>query len=265
MVFARGARWSSGSAAIGAPFGNTPLRCPLPKEFDPFMSSASLVRRSSLLLAALVALGSSLGAGSTARDRRAPQALTVNGLRAPLDLDEAPRFGWHVNHAEQSAYELRVASTALAAENAEADVWATGVVRSALQNEVAYTGPALAPAQRYFWTLRTRDERGRWSAWSEVAAFGTGPGASWSLSQPIWAASAASGWADYRLATRLTIDEVALGIRFRAPDTRNGYMWQFRAADNRLVPHRLVDGAFSVIESVAFPRERSPWAARQRW
>lgn len=216
------------------------------------MSSRSAARRTSLLLAVLASFGASVGAGGPPRVL-APQRLMVNGRVAPLDLDLAPRFGWQVRQAEQSAYELRVASTRARAESARGDVWASGVVRSARQNDVAYAGPALEPGQRYFWVLRTRDEAGRWSPWSEVAELGTGPGPSWSSSQPIWASPSTTGWGDYRLEARLTIDEVALGLRFRAPNDRNGYMWQLRGADNRLVPHRLVDGVFSVIESVPLP------------
>jgi alpha-L-rhamnosidase len=217
------------------------------------MSFASALRRAALLLP--VSLLAVAGLNATARRPRAdgtPSHLTVNGLSGPVDLDVAPRFGWHVQAAEQTAYEVRVASTRAKAEAADGDVWSSGKVASAQQNNVAYAGPPLAPAERYFWTARTWS-RGGASAWAPVAAFGTGPGASWSGSVPIWAVPASQDWGDFTLTTRVTIQEAALGIRFRSPDPDNGYMWQFRGADNRLVPHRLVNGGFSVIESVSLP------------
>ncbi|HMA94725.1 MAG TPA: family 78 glycoside hydrolase catalytic domain, partial [Polyangiaceae bacterium] len=91
------------------------------------------------------------------------------------------------------------------------------------------------------------------SSWSTPASFGTGPGAIWASSKPIWAVPVNQNWTDYTFTSHLTIKEVALGIRFRSPDAKNGYMWQFRGSDNRLVPHRLVNGSFSVIQTVNLP------------
>lgn len=183
----------------------------------------------------------------------APRSLTVNGIGAALDLDVAPRFGWHVTSAEQTAYEIQVSSTLANAEAGTSDVWTTGKVTSAQQNDIRYSGPALATAKRFFWRVRTWDSRGEVSQWSSVATFGTGPGKSWSNSMPIWASSVGENWTDYTLTAQLTIDEVALGIRFRSLDTKNGYMWQFRGSDNRLVAHRVVNGAYSIIQSLSLP------------
>jgi alpha-L-rhamnosidase len=182
-----------------------------------------------------------------------PSHLTVNGLSAPLDLDTTPRFGWHVNTDEQTAYEIRVSSTSAKADTATGDVWTTGKILSRGQTGIPYTGSLLAPSTRFFWTVRLWDSEDRVSDWSSAATFGTGPGSSWSNSQPIWAVVDSSSWTDYSVTAHLTISEVALGIRFRAADTNNGYMWQFRGTDNRLVPHRLQNGTFTVIETVTLP------------
>ncbi|HTV24184.1 MAG TPA: family 78 glycoside hydrolase catalytic domain [Polyangiaceae bacterium] len=217
------------------------------------MSILRVPRRAALSLPALSLLAAvGLSAEGQRPSAGAPSHLTVNGIAVAVDLDVTPRFGWHVEGIEQTAYEIRVASTRARAEAADADVWSSGKVASAQQNDIRYAGPALAPAERYFWTARTWGARGA-SAWSAVSSFGTGPGASWSGSTPIWAQPTSQDWGDYTLTTHLTIDEVALGIRFRSPDNDNGYMWQLRGADNRLVPHRLVNGSFTVIESVSLP------------
>ncbi|HMA92960.1 MAG TPA: alpha-L-rhamnosidase N-terminal domain-containing protein, partial [Polyangiaceae bacterium] len=182
-----------------------------------------------------------------------PSHLSVNGLSAPLDLDVTPRFGWHANTADQFAYEIRVSSTRAKAEALEGDLWTTGKVASRTQNGISYAGSPLALSERYFWRARHWAPDGSVSNWSDVASFGTGPGSSWSSSQPIWALADSSNWTDYTITSHLTVNEIAVGIRFRAPDTNNGYMWQFRGSDNRLVPHRLQNGSFTVIETVTLP------------
>lgn len=207
-------------------------------------------------LVALAALLAVMGIGAKEKHKTTvgiPSKLTINGIAVAVDLDVTPRFGWHVNTAKQSAYEIRVASTKALAEKAQGDVWTTGKVVSTQQNDISYAGPTLASSERYFWTVRTWNEHGKASAWSPVAAFGTGPGATWANSKPIWATPANQNWSNYVLTSRLTVNEVALGIRFRSPDVKNGYMWQFRGADNRLVPHKLVNGTFTALPSVNLP------------
>lgn len=219
------------------------------------MSFSNTIRRPALLvaLAALLSFsGLAAKGGRPAFDAR-PSHLTVNGIADVVDLDVTPRFGWHVNSVTQTAYEIHVSSTRAKAEAGVGDVWKSGRIKSAQQNDVRYAGPALAASGRYFWTVRTWDERGKASAWSTAASFGTGPGATWSNSKPIWALPVSQNWTDYTFTSHLTIKEVALGIRFRSPDAKNGYMWQFRGGDNRLVPHRLVNGTFSVIQTVNLP------------
>jgi hypothetical protein len=89
----------------------------------------------------------------------ATAGLTVNGIAAPFDLDETPRFGWHVSSAEPTAYEIRVSSTRELARSARGDVWTSGKVASNQQNDVRYEGPALDPAERYSPKRATRPWR----------------------------------------------------------------------------------------------------------
>lgn len=183
----------------------------------------------------------------------APCHLTVNGIPLAVDLDVTPRFGWHVNTPSQTAYEIVVASTLAKAEALDGDVWHSNKVESAQQNDVRYAGSGLTPAGRYFWRVRTWDEGGQASTWSPVSSFGTGAGTSWSHSKPIWAGPSGQSWTDYTLTAHVTVNEVAVGLRFRSPDLNNGYVWQFRGSDNRLVPHRLVNGTFTALPAVNLP------------
>jgi len=163
------------------------------------MTQPALSRRPALLLAALLVFAGIGAKGEAMTEGAAPSGLTVNGIAAPVDLDVTPRFGWHVNSVEQTAYEIRVSSTRSKAEAREGDVWTSGRVVSARQNDIRYEGSQLAPSQRVFWTVRTWGTADEVSSWSDVAVFGTGPGASWSSSQPIWAApDGASDWAFLR-------------------------------------------------------------------
>lgn len=104
-----------------------------------------------------------------------PRRLRVAGRVGPLGVDpDAPRFGWLVPEtvATQTAYELRIAADPDAVH--DGDPLHEEVVESDATTGVSPDAPSLAPRTRYHWTVRVRDERGRWSAWSDPAAFETG-------------------------------------------------------------------------------------------
>jgi alpha-L-rhamnosidase len=219
------------------------------------MSHSNIIRHS-VSFVALISLLAAIGIGAKERPASfaaSPSQLTVNGLLAPVDLDVAPRFGWHVNTDNQTGYEILVASTPDRAEALDGDVWMSGKLQSSQQNDIRYAGPALNPAERYYWRVRTWDARGRASRWSSIGTFGVGAGGTWSNSKPIWAVPVSQNWTDYVLTAHVTVNEVALGLRFRSPDPKNGYMWQFRGGDNRLVPHRLVNGTFTALPGINLP------------
>jgi Ca2+-binding RTX toxin-like protein len=188
----------------------------------------------------------------------APRNLTIGQLAAPVDLDDlhAPLLGWQVSTDVQSAYEVQVATTRDGI--ATADVWDSQQVESSESTNVPYAGPALSPANGYYWRVRTWDGAGSPSGWSAVSHFGTGPGNSWDDAKPIWTPGIDSGWADYTFQGTFNIVGVAASVNFRAKDSNNFYMWQFRASDattdpSTLKTHANVGGSYGVLEINALP------------
>ncbi|WP_141015562.1 family 78 glycoside hydrolase catalytic domain [Nocardioides sambongensis] len=166
----------------------------------------------------------------------APSALTVNGIDGPVDVEGAPSFGWHVGSAAQTAYQVVVATSQSAAGAGDGAVWDSGRVDSDQQTSVAYDGPALDPAQRYYWSVRTWDGADAASDWAPAASFGTGPGNDWDAS-PIWAEADTDNWTDYELETDFTVVQNAASVTLRATSTSAFYLWQIRADTNSLKAH----------------------------
>lgn len=108
-----------------------------------------------IILASLLAVSMTSGWA----DSR-PVNMRVNGLAQPLGIDtEKPTFSWQTRSDErgfrQSAYELTVRT----ADGIE--VWKTGKVASAAQNQIAYEGSALSSCTPYVWTVVVYDADGR--------------------------------------------------------------------------------------------------------
>lgn len=227
----------------------------------------------SLSAGALVALppGTAQAAPGTAPGE--PTGLVVDDVEGALNADLTPRFGWLPTDADgneiQTAYEVEV-------RDAGGDVvWDSDKVASAQQSYVDYDGATLDPGEAYDWRVRTWDRTDQASPWAE-ATFETGLGdedwgdAEWirrppgnpdnatgplqivegkgrvtgSASQPITIAATGADWTNYVFSTDVTVVSNAAAVVFRAPDDRNGYMWQLHDADNMLKTHRMVNGAF---------------------
>ncbi|KRB76347.1 hypothetical protein ASE01_15240 [Nocardioides sp. Root190] len=179
----------------------------------------------------------------------APVGLRVEGLDRPSDLAdlESPSFSWQLTSLpRQTAYRIVVASTSALAAAGTGDVWDSGKVESERQTDVTYAGEPLAASQRYFWSVKVWDGADAEQAWSETSWFGTSPGPDWEDATPVWAPSPVTGWDDYTYTAKLTVTAVALGLRFRVSGN-NSYMWQFRGADNRLVPHKQSNGTYATL------------------
>ncbi|MEN8704663.1 MAG: family 78 glycoside hydrolase catalytic domain [Nocardioides marinisabuli] len=173
----------------------------------------------------------------SAQDAQAPTGLSVDGIARRLDVDEAPDFGWHVGSATQSGYQVVVSTDAALAASGEGDVWDSGQVASDQQRGVTYEGPALEASERYYWAVRTWDGQDVASAWSEAAELGTGPGASWTSSTPIWTPDGFGNWADYTVETDFTVVRNAATLTFRTSAADSGYLWQVRSDTDTLRTH----------------------------
>ena len=95
----------------------------------------------------------------------------------PIGIDEpAPRLSWMLHSdrrgTHQTAYEIRVGTSAN--DLAASTVWNSGRVASGESVNRVYAGPALAPSRRYHWQVRSWNEQGRASEWSQPAFFETG-------------------------------------------------------------------------------------------
>jgi hypothetical protein len=110
-----------------------------------------------------------------------PTNLRTCDLTDPLGIEATrPVLSWRLTGAAaQTAYHVRVDG-----------LWDSGEVESADQR-VVYGGEPLAGRTAAIWRVRTRDETGRWSEWSEPARFELGLlepedwSASW-ITHPDW-------------------------------------------------------------------------------
>ncbi|MDX3800164.1 family 78 glycoside hydrolase catalytic domain [Streptomyces sp. AK04-3B] len=184
--------------------------------------------------------------------QNSPAALTVNSLTTPADVapGSTPLLGWQVGGDRQTAYQIQVAATSSALTGTP-DVWDSGQVASAADSNVSYGGPALTASSGYYWRVRTWDSSGAASPWSAAAAFGTGPGSTWPGATPIWS-GAPTAWTNYTFQGSFVINAKYAGVTFRAQDTSNYYLWQFKGnGENTIAPQIQKNGAFTALKTAA--------------
>jgi alpha-L-rhamnosidase len=104
----------------------------------------------------------------------APSALTTDGLVEPIGIgSDRPSFAWrNAGIRPQTAYEVHV--TAAGTQPGSEPLWSSRRVAQADPWGVVYAGPQLASSTSYDWTVRTWDDEGTASAWSEPARFESG-------------------------------------------------------------------------------------------
>ncbi|ADY53644.1 alpha-L-rhamnosidase [Pseudopedobacter saltans DSM 12145] len=111
-----------------------------------------------------------------------PVQLRCEYLENPLGLDlEKPRLSWVLQPVRdteygqmQTAYRIIVASSVDLLEKSQGDVWDTKWVTSDQMQLIDYSGKALVSDRTYFWKVKVKDEKGRESAWSDLAFWSTG-------------------------------------------------------------------------------------------
>lgn len=107
------------------------------------------------------------------------ESLRCEYLVDPLAVDaERPRLSWtlasELRGARQTAYQIRVASTADLLAAGHADLWDSGKVLSNDTAHVEYAGRPPAPGSLCWWKVRVWDSAGAPSPWSAVATWRAG-------------------------------------------------------------------------------------------
>ncbi len=125
-----------------------------------------------------VALALVLASCSTQSDKFNAVNLRCEYLVNPIGIDASnPRFTWCMEDkrmgAEQTTYEVFVGTDSSGISAGRADKWDSGEIRSG-SNLVRYSGEALTPLTKYYWSVRIRDGKGKLSKISEIAGFETG-------------------------------------------------------------------------------------------
>ncbi len=136
---------------------------------------------SSILIAAVAAV---FPTSAWATER--PKNLKCEALTAPLAIDNTtPHLSWITplshNGECQTACQILVATTPQRLKEGKADLWDSGRMATASHTWVAYGGRPLQSRSRAYWMVRTWDELGSPSPWSEPSSFGIGL-----LSEDCW-------------------------------------------------------------------------------
>jgi alpha-L-rhamnosidase len=140
-----------------------------------------------LLAAAQLTLGTThtTVAAPTARAQSgeiAPAELRVESQPDPLGIDvPTPRLSWiprasrpDARGQRQTAYQVRVASSADLLRQGRADLWDSGRVPSGSGVHVSYAGRPLRSGERAYWAVRVWDRDGRASGYSAPASWEMG-------------------------------------------------------------------------------------------
>ncbi len=110
-----------------------------------------------------------------------PHGLTVEYRENPCGLDTpVPRLGWKLGEKQegrggmQSAYRVIVASSREVLARDTGDIWDSGKIMSAQNVGVEFGARALETSQRVFWKVKTWNDAGEESAWSQPAEWTMG-------------------------------------------------------------------------------------------
>ncbi len=104
-----------------------------------------------------------------------PITLTCEYQHNPLGLDVAhPRFSWQFilegKNQQQTAYEIIVSDNISEISSGKGSQW-NSAMPSTQNTHIEYDGKELQSFTKYFWRVRSFDEKGEASNWSEIASF----------------------------------------------------------------------------------------------
>ncbi len=93
----------------------------------------------------------------------------------PIGIDDRPQFTWELisgkRNVMQSAYEIRVGSSASMLAKNKNIQWSSGKIQSSQSVHVNYGGTPLESNTKYFWQVRAWDNDNKASSWSQPAFF----------------------------------------------------------------------------------------------
>ncbi|MGL1959207.1 MAG: glycoside hydrolase family 78 protein [Colwellia sp.] len=182
--------------------------------------------------------------------------LTTNGRINPLGIAIGDiSFGWkamaNYHDSIQVSYQIR-----LGTEPSKRNIWDSGLVMSDEQVDIILpSNISLKGATRYFWQVRTWNEKGVVSEWSQIFWFETGllstndwSGANWIVRPEL-----KSDWADYIASIDFTLVKGAVGMLIHSTvDTQNAYMMQFDVTDHEPLfkVHKKTNGKFELLKTI---------------
>ena len=188
--------------------------------------------------------------------------LRVEYMKNPIGIDVAsPRFSWQMESdntgMKQQAYEIVLSYD----ESGSAVAWDSGIIQSGQSIGIEYTGAALSPSTRYYWTVHVWDKDNTKITSTEKAFFETGLLSSgWSGAQwlKIKDKTPSSAPANFTFECDVTVIDQNAGIIFGAQDVNNMYMWAintYGTANNQPVlrRHIFTGGNVAYTEDVAIP------------
>jgi alpha-L-rhamnosidase len=183
------------------------------------------------------------------------QALKAVSLRCeyrsnPRGIDvPMPRLSWILKSQEsgarglrQTGYQIQVATNQSLLQMGKADLWDSGKIDSARQNQVEYDGKALTSGTHCWWKVRVWDQAGRVSHWSTPAQWSMGL-----LHASDWAGHWISGSIAFNYAHAVYLRR-AVTLR-QAPLRATAYIcglgYYRLSVDGHRVGHRVLDPAFT--------------------
>ena len=111
-----------------------------------------------------------------------PVDLRCEYLKNPLGIDSTqPRLSWKLQAVPsarrglmQSAYQIQVASSEVSLASGNPEFWDSGKVDNDRDNLISYAGKPLQSRQVCWWRVRSWDQQGAPSQWSEPALWTMG-------------------------------------------------------------------------------------------